>query len=655
MKDLKLQISFQAFFSKQASLSNRQWLILWQFVFILFIFTTKLAAQTSEIKSQSTPIDSSKFKSIQFQQDYNTYHWTFNARHAWNFHPKFSFTLNHNFLSSLLKLGLPANKWKDNQFLELQLKYRFKPNLAFVTSYSALDFVDQQTGFVNDLEAKEMTFGADYLHFYRQKTKILAASAAAGLKTDRRYDFNDQGLTYNFDLKWPEFDFSEYYNTLLFNLQSDYLGKRQQKDVLFYDQIYREFYAETTDTLTIMLNQKQRDYYVSYEGDIERFEEQNFLFNNKLRYHVTEDISLQIVNEIKNRIVDVSQFDFAQTVTTETRRRTDFRTDNKLSLELNRERLNGRLLFSYWNQEQKYDSPAAAKQLPFSRRLSFIAPDNKSFLAGISTQWGWWFTASDSLAFGTTISRLQYDTPDTSNFDDRDELRWEIKLSELHHFSPHFKAQIEMTTGLYHLVYIYGERSADNNWNRIFRIKPQIWYSAFQNLWWNQSFEVLANYVDYDFELEPTDVRSFVYRKFSSDTNLSWQFAKQMAFAISYRLEFEENGKLYWERWAERPLLSRTNQWLRTHFSFSPRPWFQILPGVIFYTRDEWKYVFNDAGNLSKESYQEFQSYGPTLSVHYYPYEKFKFSGIISRNKITGNNRNNYYINNINVNLNWNF
>jgi hypothetical protein len=621
---------------------------------ILIWLTAGLGFSVVSAKNLPAPIDSSNYKLIQFQQNFNTYQWEFTARHTWNFHPQFSFSLNHNFISSLLKLGLPANKWKDNQSLELKLKYLVKPNLALSTMFSSLDFSDQQTGVVNDLIVKEAKLGADYFQFFRQKTKILAASASGGLKTDRRYNINDQGLTYDFNVRWPDFDFSEYHNTLLVDLQSDHLGPRQQRDAVFYDQIFRQFYTETTDTLTLMFDQKRRDYYISYEGDIERFEEQNFLFNNKVRYHVTNAISFQAINEIKNRIVDVSQFDSTQT-TTEARRRTDFRSDNKFSFEIKQERLKGRLAFNYWNQEQKYDSPAAADQLPFSRRLSFIAPDNKSYLVEIATQWGWWFTLRDSLAFGSTFSRLQYDTPDSSNFDDRDELRWEIKWCEVHIFSPRLKSQLEMTTGLYHLLYIFGERSADNNWNRIFRLKPQIWFSLFDNLLWNQSFEVLANYVDYDFELEPTDVRSFVYRKFAGDTNLNWRLFKTSAVGLGYRLELEENGKLYWERWAERPLLSRTNQWFRAHFSFSPRPFFHIVPGINFYTRNEWKYVSKNQGELIKEAYQKFQSYGPTLSIQYYPHEKLRFSGMIARNKITGNKKNNYYINNVSVNLNWNF
>jgi len=610
-----------------------------------------LAAGTSASLAQNIPAlrDSSNFQSIQFQQNFNTYQWDFNARHIWQLHPRITFSLNHNFISSLLKLGASANKWKDNQSLDLQLKYRVGPDLAVFTSFSSLDFADQQTGVVNDLKVSEMKFGAGYL---RQKSRIFMASGSVGSKADQRYKITDQGFTSDFNLKWPDFDLADYHNSLFIDLQNDYLGPRRQRDAVFYDQIFREFDVETTDTLTLMFDQKRRDYYISYAGDIERFEERNFLFNNKLRYRISDAVFFHLMNEIKSRAVDVSQLDSTQT-TEESRRRSDFRSDNKISLELKQKRLNGRVQFGFWSQEQKYTVPAAAGQLPFSRRLSFIAPDNTSYLVEILTQLGGWLSARDSLGFGATLSRLQYDTPDTSNFDDRDELRWEIKLCETHLFSPQFKTQLEITTGLYHLAYIYGERSADNNWNRIFRLKPQMWYRVSDQILWNQSFEVLANYVDYDFELAPTEVRSFVYRKFAGDTNLNWHSFKTSSVSLGYRLELEENGKLYWERWAERPLLSRTNQWLRVNFVFSPRRFFQIIPGMNYYTRHEWKHVTGSQGQLIKEAYQDFQSYGPTLSIQYFPHEKLRFSGVVSRNKITGNKKNNYYINNISINLNW--
>jgi hypothetical protein len=131
--------------------------------------------------------------------------------------------------------------------------------------------------------------------------------------------------------------------------------------------------------------------------------------------------------------------------------------------------------------------------------VAFVAPDNKSYLLGIENFTGWRFQPSDSLAFGTSLSRLQYDTSDTSNFDDRDEFRLDFRLSEWHSFSHRLRMQVDFIASLYHLAYIFGERSADNNWNRIFRIVPKIFFIINSSVICQQNFEVLANYVDYDF------------------------------------------------------------------------------------------------------------------------------------------------------------
>jgi len=627
--------------------------------FLLIALRLHLIPFSSQALAQSlhsNTVDSIDQKIVRFQQDFNSYQWQFLVQKHWQIHPAWLLSIRHDFTSSLLNQGRMGKKWKDNQVLDLGVRYFIQPKLALKSNFSSLYFIDHQTGLINDLNIAAATTGLEYSSLIKKSPANFFFSPQIGIKSDQRFDLTDRGLTSALDLRITDYEFAEYFNSLSLKFQSDLLGVRKQQNVYFFHQIYKQFYEETSDTLRVLIDQKQRDYYLSTAGEIERLKEKNNIISNKLNYLVTEGINLSLINEIRNRNVDVSQFQSESTATAESRQRTDFRFDNQLFFRMKRDKMNGIFEIKYWTQEQLYESPAAAKNLPFSRRIAFIAPDNKSHLFGISSQLGWNFLKSDSLAIGTSISRLQYDTPDSSNFDDRDEFRFDLKITEVHTFSPVLRLQIDAMVNLYHLVYIFGERSADNNWNRIFRLEPKIHLNLLNQIYLYQFFEVMANYVDYDYEVNPEEIRSFVYRKFAAETALKWPYRRQNFVNFSYRIELEENGTLFWDKWSERPLLTRQNVWFRANFSFLLGDFLIIAPGLNYYARDEWKFSFSRDGlRQFKEKFHNFVSFGPLLNVLYQPREKLKFIASLTRNKIAGNNQKKYYINNINLELRYNF
>ena len=124
-------------------------------------------------------------------------------------------------------------------------------------------------------------------------------------------------------------------------------------------------------------------------------------------------------------------------------------------------------------------------------------------------------TDNDSLSMMFLISRFQHDTPDSNNFDDRDEYRATAILGYSHWFSPVLRIGFEAKLNLHHLVYIFSERSVNNNWNRILQLASSIKYRPSPMFVWSQQVELSANYTNYDFEELQSQIRSFVFRKFS--------------------------------------------------------------------------------------------------------------------------------------------
>ncbi|MBN2088221.1 hypothetical protein JW964_01340, partial [candidate division KSB1 bacterium] len=459
--------------------------------------------------------DSTQQKTIKFNQEFYSYQWQLLFKHQWIVQPRFRININEAFTSSLLNLSTQNRKWKDNQSLSTQFEYQLLSDVVLKSIFSSVIFIDGQSGFSNDLNIHSILFGFDYRPKLLKKASYFQLAPVIGIKADKRFDFLDVGPNYNLNFQLADYQIADYQNNLFMHFNYDFLKDRRNQDATIHYRIHRKFYEETADTLSFLIDQKYRDYYISSSGDLENFDEKSYVFQNKLWYQIHDGIGLNWINEFNNREVKITQA-LPDTVTEseETRRRTDFRVHNQLNFILKKNRYAGFFKILYWSQEQLYQSPAASLQLPVSYRIAFIAPDNKSNFWGTELAIGHRFLKSDSISFGTSLSRLQYDTPDTSNFDDRDEFRCDIKLSEFHQFSPTLRLRVDAVVNLHHLVYIFGERSADNNWNRIFRLSPVIECSFHSRVFFQQTFEVLANYVDYDFEFDTGDVKSFIYRKF---------------------------------------------------------------------------------------------------------------------------------------------
>ena len=161
-------------------------------------------------------------------------------------------------------------------------------------------------------------------------------------------------------------------------------------------------------------------------------------------------------------------------------------------------------------EDQEYSIAETVTRSPFSGSLLY-APDNESVNTTLALSANWRFRYSDSLIVHTSLQRYRYDTPDLKNFDDRDELRFRFDIREIHTFSQALTLESKASLHMHHFVYIYGERSADNNWNRILKVNPTVTWQLSPAIRFSQSAEVLANYIDYDFDSMFPSTRSFLY------------------------------------------------------------------------------------------------------------------------------------------------
>jgi hypothetical protein len=166
-------------------------------------------------------------------------------------------------------------------------------------------------------------------------------------------------------------------------------------------------------------------------------------------------------------------------------------------------------------------------------------------------------TLHDTVSMNASAGIYRYDTPSRTNFFDRDEQTMQAQIRYARAFSSYlgfsFVGQIYLT----HLVYLSGQNSNDNNWNRVFRLVPSVQYELPGVIRNRFQAEVLANYTDYDFEGRTQNVRGRSFRELRLRDSLDLAITRTLGLNARGELRISERGSFSWDRFSE-SLIERT-------------------------------------------------------------------------------------------------
>ena len=587
---------------------------------------------------------------VGFQQNLNSYSWLTQIHYDRAIFGKGSFELQENFNSSLIRLSGNDHKWKDDQQLHVKLFVPASSNWGARFSASANSFTDRLSGLVNDIKTNWAMVG-----LLLQPNSKLSLSSDIGYKYDDRRARMDHGLTYNIQMKMDSLVINDYYNKLYFFNKSDQYSIRNNKDLEFQYNVKKYFQYGTIDSLSIHWSRMRRDNYNMIEIDnltIETLSEENKGFQNSLIYGLKSNVFLGVTTKINQRVSSVEKNQ--QRTLLEARSKKDFQSENEFSMSMDQKFMLFNIALKHETNSQKNDVPDSLKTKRFSKYFYYISPDFQSSRLTLATMGKFYLFTSDTLLLNGSISRFRYDTPE-NNMDDRDEFRLNVNVSEIHHFNENLKLVVNGSVNLYHLVYIFSERSANNNWMRIFRLYPQVFFKPNHKIAVAQYFEVLANYVDYDYETgqTTTDLKSYVFRRFSFTQQIQAQITQRTDILLNYKLELEENGKLDWERWTQYLLMNRENHWLHFNFNYRIKSDLIISPGFILHNRFEKRNnLLSAPGGYSGQS-GNIKSFGPTFKLVYQPHHRLHFSLDATRRAVITVSDKSQFINHVDLNLTW--
>ncbi len=616
---------------------------------IYFIFVMLIIQQSSPLWALVDKNDS-LFYQVGFEQELNAYEWLSQIYYNRPVLGNGVLRIGENFNSSLIRLSRDDRKWKDDQQLNINLFIPYSKILGLNFAASANKFSDRLSGIVSDIKTNWTMIG-----FRLQPWSKSELNSSIGYKYDDRQARLDRGITHNIHFRADSVMIKDYENQFYFLSRGDNYSIRKNNDFELKYQVSKYFQADAFDSLYIFWTKQRRDNYdiISSEGlNIESLEQENRGFQHFLIYGSPFGIQFRFRTLFNSRQTGINRYNM--NTVDESRSKKEFQSENEIGVGLKRNYMFLNFSLSYATDDQKNEIPDSLKAKRFSKQFYYISPDFKSSRITLSARSSFYFFRSDTLQLSGSISRFRYDTPE-NNVDDRDELWWKFIITEMHDFSPYLKLISNGNVTLNHMVYIYGERSANNNWMRIFHLNPQLIYRPNKKFSLVHNLEVYANYVDYDFEFgtSSTKLKSFVFRRFSFNQDINAQMTNRTSLFLSNKIELEENGKLDWDRWTEFLLMNRKTYWLRTNLNFRVTENLFISPGFWFSKRLEKNQSYLTFPGGFSGSSGTIISYGPTLKLIYSPDKKMSLSFEGMRRAVTTNSVQQNFFNHFNLTLTW--
>ena len=585
---------------------------------------------------------------LSFRQDLNIYEWLYRLDYEKKIHKKLQFTIRENFRSTLQSIS-SRDLWKDNQQLTTGLNYAISKKLTARAELTSHLLSDQLAGFDNDVNfhsgAVSMIYESD------DKVRIVPAIKS---KWQTQLQQSDQGLGYSLRTDINDVDFYGYRNDISVVGELDHFPQRSNHDFVLRYRIERQFYEATADTFTLIVERLRRD---SFDSDsdglfVRKLIQENRGFENRLSYRLAPKATVFMRNAVLSSGFKV---DNLRPDGNEIRKDdTGFESRHSLRLHYNSTSWFARVGWSYRFRTRDDNRRQEIMPDPFGR-FPTVGFDTEDVLVTLDMNSGFKIGTKDSLGFFSSVSKFQYDTSDTTNPNDHDQIKWQFTFTHAHFFNPELKLVWRAGAFLNHFVFIASRFSGGNNWERNFQIKPEIIYTPGKRFSFRQAFLVRAKYQTFDFDNAETSNRNIVNRQFIVTNTTHYLASRRSRLELSFNIELAEQGRFFHDLWRQTLALSWRNSEVRALYRYHFDSHWQVASGGFLFRQIRYEHNLNSQGTREKRVRDKHTNLGPLLEISYRPSTSLEllFSGNIQF--ASSSRRNTENINSFDLNLNWFF
>jgi hypothetical protein len=581
-----------------------------------------IAQEIGEVRSSASypeTLQAVNRAAVRMDKLLNTYHWNTSIVYQKVF-GMLGVNISEQFHSSIIRTD--RNLVRDEHLLDVGLRHTWSEHFAGKGIVSSLILSDNKNIGINNALSYTLLGGVEYLPM-----RQISLTPLVGMRFDSQIGTKDKGVSYGLNVLADKIEFGGYTTTVRGTFQRNHLVPRileTSNDTLI---IAKNFFEQTRNEFRFFYHRSRRDFYIAADtvlqrlyavnSNIESRSENAFTFSDGLDYNIGTDILFHFEGNIFTRTIErnLQYRNILGTSPVFNTNITEFRIDGAGDVRYAAKDFSTSLRFLYQERDEEHGIQDDERILFFVQESAARAEERKNnhtkriVLGGTV---GIAISHSDSIVLSGSSSLLRYDTPSSLNDDDRDELFHIFHVTTFHRFSQYLSGQFTAEANLSHLVYLKRTRSADNAWNRIFRLSPRLVYLPSEQFISVNTFEVLANYTVYDFEFPGAPTQSHVFRQFGFMDSTTIGLTRRTALEWYSSLRLYERGELRWQEFTERPINYFEDRTLLGMVRYVINERLLLSCGIRYFRQARFRFV-------GTEKQQEFflRSIGPVARIEW--------------------------------------
>jgi hypothetical protein len=543
-----------------------------KYIKLLVLFTAiqyNLLAQ-SDFTDVQTFIDSNitrNFLLTNFDNNRNTSS-LISRFNFYNKYKKFNVFLKNYYSSSVTKLN--ENLFRDFDNVKLTGGYDVSDKLNISANYFAQFFSDDRT-FQLKGSSTNMFYLSSLYDAVIKGTQVYSI-LNAGYKVESQFDELNKGPSVSGEFSIYNLNMSDF--LVDGQLKLGYESIDPRKKSLIYSRIFFEKPFENNlarNEFDGTFSRVRKDFYFpadnnsiqqfGIKNNIEKRVENIFKFYNRFDYTISNSVAVVFnINPDYRRITKENTY-IPVTVSSQP---SIYDTDiqelslaGDITLNLQMKKIDYQIKVYYRERDEKHFLMNPGR---ISSNFVNIIEDNEatkndhSSIFKLNSNLYYNINLMNRLELSGSASILKYDTQSDINYDDRDELGYLIYFAHRFNNLRNLVLISSFDVNLYHTVYIFSQKSSNNNWNRVIRFTSKSFFEPsdkFRNV---GTFSVLANYTVYDFQDIVSTVKSYSFRQLNLKDSLIVKFGEHFGTDIYGEIKYYERGELNWNSFSQRPV-----------------------------------------------------------------------------------------------------
>lgn len=590
-------------------------------VFLIFIVSSAINAQVEkdslDLSSQSY---SNKLLSNNFDKQLNTYNFASQLKYNYSA-GNFFFGIKESFLSTITKTV--SQNIKDEHYLKFFGLYGLSEQLKLGLTLNNYIYSDDRSLAMNKVANTNSSL---FIKFVPQNT--IEITPFAGISHNSQINEKDKGYIYGTEASADNFEFGDFDVSSMLRIQNEDISPRKNTLRIANLTLNSRIEETVTNSITGYFTNQRKDFYSAADeitaqefnitNNIQSRLESNYLIEDRIKFlPVNSPFSFDLHGRLVWREIErTTRYTSLQSIasTAFDSKVNESRIELLSSADYRTGDLNINFKFSFLERDEKH-SPRKIEglnEIIFNEREnSETQKNNSSQLATISLSAITNFSVYDKLSVSIFHRKLKYDTPSNQNNDDRDELLSIGRILYERKINSFLSAYLNLEGSLNKTVYIFSQRSSNNNIQRIIKLSSG---GIFQlgKIRSSNSAEISANYTVFDYEELNPNYRSYSFRQFIFRDSTSYKLDKNIRLFFSGYVKLSEQGDFKWSNFSSKPLRFLDERFIepKIYYEYSALT-FGI--GIRYFSLSS----FNIKNGKVKEKVSDYISLGPLSEIIY--------------------------------------